>query len=299
MFDNEETQKRIGDRVKKSTYLNSLKEVELYFRNSVEKIGLDSTYDVTAIENPYFKTFGYTEWGTSFIAYPLNNDLREQQIFDSLVVPNEKTNDWSSYLNKVLKSKSPNKYIDRKEPTKEKRENIVVLLGSNKLNEVICINKCIELSKKYDGNIWFKPHPLTTHELVGFIKDRVGENNVLDRDDDLYYYLKNSKKVFGTCYTESILYASVLGLDREPIDRYNRRSRAGFYHINKILFNIPSKIAGDSINKILSNPRSGVFNPRVDNDWKLKIDQYLEYMASIRNNYENWYWEPKKENKKE
>ena len=41
------------------------------------------------------------------------------------------------------------------------------------------------------------------------MKDNLGEENVLPRDLDMYHFLNGAEKVYGTYYTEAMLYASV------------------------------------------------------------------------------------------
>ena len=283
MFNIKEHKKRVGDRLQKTVKLDILKEVEDYFFHQAESLGFEASYDVTAVQNPSFKTLSYTEWGTNFMVQPLNNDVRRDMILDSLLDPNSKTLRWDNYYSGVIAEKSANKYSNRRSANKVGRHSIVVPMGTNKFMDVMDIQKLIEVTK--DGTSYIKPHPLTTHEYVGFMKDKCGENNVLDRDHDLYEMMVKSKKVYTTHYSESMLYAAMLGKDIDVVDKLGKHWQAAFWHFNQHILRTPKEYRIPQLNKILSSFHCGVFNPNVDNDWKSKMDLYLNYMVERREHF--------------
>lgn len=294
MFDPKTTKERIGDRLKKSDYLKDLKEVEEYFIEQAYYRGFETSYDVTANENLSFRTLGYTEWGGCFLAFPLQNDIRMNMIMEAKHDLKANQLNWANYFRNVLKTNKANKYKNREKPKHKPRKNLVVLLGTNKLRDVVDLRKLLEIKEK--GDVWFKPHPLTTHEHIGLLMDKLGEDNILPRDSDLYYYLQESEKVYATHYTESILYAFVCGKEIEPIDVYGKHLRAGFWHLNSVLL----RIKGDrdkAINTILSSTMSGVFNPRLDPNWKKNVDAFLDLMRETRESYRGWYIDRRKDSK--
>ena len=291
MFNLEDWRKRIGTRVTKTAFLGELKQVEDYFVDGCIERGLDAVYDITADENPDFKTMGYTEWASSFIAYPLNNNLRKDMITDA-ELDNVEVIDWSSYFDSVIESNNANKYTDRQKPRQIPRKNLVVLVGSNVMREIVSLVKLVEIKDR--GDVYFKPHPLTTHEIIGIMKDNLGEENVLPRDLDMYHFLNKAEKVYGTYYTEAMLYASVQEKDIEPIELRHRGERAGFFHLNRWLFRLKGN-KRDRINKMLSSPCSGVFNPRIDKDWRNKVDLFLDYMMEQKEFFNGWYIDDKKD----
>jgi hypothetical protein len=126
--------------------------------------------------------------------------------------------------------------------------------------------------------------------------DKLGEDNILPRDSDLYYYVQNSEKVYATHYTESMLYSYVCGKEIEPIDLYGKQTRAGFWHLNAVLLRIKGN-RDQALNTMLSSPMSGVFNPRIDPDWKDKVIAFLDLMRETRESYRGWYSERRKESK--
>ena len=42
----------------------------------------------------------------------------------------------------------------------------------------------------HDTDVYFKPHPITTHAFIGEMKDLLGEKRVLPRDIDLYQFFE-------------------------------------------------------------------------------------------------------------
>lgn len=286
MFNHEEMEKRIG-KLNKSEFLDELKEVEEFFDTEANKLGFETAYDVTAHENPCFKTLSYTEWGSNFMVQPLNNDVRRDMMLDSIIDPVSETLRWDLYYRDVISNKAANKYEGRRPANKVGRKSIVVPLGTNKFMDVIDIKKMIEVTK--DGNAYIKPHPLTTHEYIGYMKDKCGENNVLSRDHDLYEMMVKADKVYTTHYSESMLYAAMLGKDIDVVDKLGKHFPAGFWHINQHILRTPKEARIPQLNKILSSFHSGVFNPRVDKDWKTKMIAYLRYMTERREHFKGLY----------
>ena len=286
MFNKKAVSERIGD-IKKSASLNHLKEVEKYFLKAIAKYKVEVSYDVVANELPYFKTLNYTEWAHSLIAHPLQQELRVKQVEDAYLDGTETTR-YTEYFKTRVLNKASNKYEHIKtDDSCTAREAIVILVGSNKLKEHICLNKLRSIKDRYETDVWFKPHPLTTHQLVGELKDLFGNECVTDRDIDMYKLLVNTEVVFTSHMSESVVYAASLNKQIEPIDVYGKVEQASFYHINKHLFTAPDPAAW--INRALSSPKSGVFNPEIDSDWKQRIDLYLEYVMQEREQHKDKY----------
>jgi hypothetical protein len=290
MFNAKVLKQRIGN-LKKSKKLNILEQVEEYVISKCKEAGLEHSYDVMAEEMPYFKTMGYTEYGTSFIMQPLNFKLRTEQISDAFY-DNDSNDllDWANYLKDNIINKTANKYSERnnefgKYPHKN---NLVVLPGSNKIKTHSCLNKLKAISTTHKGDIYFKPHPITTHAVIGELKDLFGEESILPRDIDMYYFLEKANKIYSTHISESVLYAVALGKEVEPIDVYNVMSRGSFFHLNEQLYD--NQLLGKEwINKTFSSYKSGIINPSVDIDWKKKVDLYIDYIIKKRLKYKDWF----------
>ena len=289
MFNQKVLSQRIG-RLKKSKALDELEQVEGYCLRKCSERFLETSYDVMAEEMPYFKTMGYTEFATNFYFQPLNSKLRGEQLMDAWDDNVKNPDDWSSYLVNNIQSKLANKYEGRKEEIEKwpAKDYLVVLPGSNKVKTNVCLNRLKEISKKHGDNVYFKQHPITTHQIIGELKDFFGESNILPREVDMYYYLQKAKIVYTTHISESAIYAAVLGKRIEPIDTWNTLTAGSFESINKYLFTNQHHIK-DYINKCFSSPKSGIVNPMVDKNWKEKVDKYIDYICKKRDVYKDWF----------
>ena len=294
MFNKNELDKRIGP-LKKTKNLEDLEQVEGYVIRKCSERGLEKSYDVLAEEMPYFKTMAYTEFATNFYIQPLNVKLRNEMMIDAWNDNVKNPDDWSSYLiNNVLK-KSVNKYQDRGENFDKypAKDYLVILPGSNKVKTNVCLNRLQFISKKHGDNVYFKPHPITTHQIIGELKDFFGEANILPREIDMYYYMQKAKGVYTTHISESAIYAGVLGKRIEPIDTWNNINHGSFACINNHLFTNQDNIK-DYINRCFSSYKSGIINPVIDKDWKKKVDQYFDYICKKRDVYKNWFIDTRK-----
>ena len=301
MFNKKALKERIGD-LKKSNNLKTLEPIERYVLQKLKQYKVGSSYDVQCEEMPYFDTIGYTEYATNFIMSPLNLKMKEDMIrdaeFDTSDYP---ILDYVSHIKANIENKIANKYKDRATDFEGYTDvsALVVLPGSNKLKQSVCLNKLKSIKKLYGDDIYFKPHPLTTHAFIGELKDLFGEKTILPREIDLYHFLPKVDKVYTTHMSESAVYALALGKEIEPIDVYNEIRNGSFYNINVGLFN--NQVNGKEwINKVFSSPKSGIINPTLDINWKNKVDLYLEYIMNKREQYKDWYIDsrvPKDKNK--
>jgi len=289
MFNPSVAKQRIGH-LKKSSALDPLRDVERYFLQLAKKYDIETSYDVLAGEIPYFHTIAYTEYATCFMMHPLNLDIRVTQIMEASQDTTSKELDFAGYFANNIKSKLANKYQDRKTDVEHypDADNLVVLPGSNKIKTNTCLNKMNYIKKQHNGNVYFKPHPITTHTVIGELKDKFGEELILPRDIDMYHFLEKAYKVYTTHISESTMYAAALGKEIEPIDVHNGVERGSFYHVNKFLFE-QSGNAIPWINRTLSSYKSGIICPKLEENWKEKMDKYFEYLFAKRELYRNWY----------
>ena len=289
MFNKKVLDERIGP-LKKNTKLEPLEQVERYVLRKCRELGLEHSYDVIAEEMPYFKTMGYTEYATCFLLQPLNLKMRREQVADALAHDVEHVSDWVSYFRENIEKDQANKYQKRNKDFDryEDKSTLVILPGSNKLKENCCLNKLIEVADKHKGDVYFKPHPITTHAVIGEIKDLFGEESILPRDIDLYYFLQKAKTVYSTHISESALYSVVLEKEVYPMDVWNNISRGSFYTINSSMYDYKERGA-EWINQVFSSYKSGIINPAIDEDWKGKVDDYMNYMYEKREYYKGWF----------
>jgi len=288
MFNKTELDKRIGP-LQKSKSLYDLEAVEGYVVRKCGEYGLEHSYDVMAEEMPYFKTMAYTEYAGCFYLQPLNYKIRNEQMIDAYY-DNAEIVDYSSWLINRIVDKKANKYEDRTEMYDKypPKDYLVVLPGSNKVRENVCLNRLKHIKRLHGDNVYFKPHPITTHQIIGELKDFFGEENILPRNMDMYHYLQKAKGVYTTHISESCIYGIVTGKKTEPIDVWNNIQRGSFYCINNHLLT-HQKDAKEYINKTFSSYKSGIINPEVDKNWKEKVDKYMDYIVNKRETYKNWF----------
>ena len=288
MFNKKEMDKRIGH-LKKSKSLYKLEEVEAYFVRLCGEHGINCSYDVMAEEMPYFKTLGYTEYAGNFYIRPLNFKLANEQMRDAYWDKMHKVEDYSNWLiNKVVKNDS-NKYTDREsDESLPPKDFLVVLPGSNKVRDNVCLNKLKHIKSAHGDNVYLKPHPITTHQIIGELKDFFGEKCVLPRNLNMYYYLQKAKGVYTTHISESCIYSIVLGKPTQPIDVWNNIQRGSFFCLNNHILDNQHN-GKEYINKCFSSAKSGIINPEVDKNWKEKLEQYMNYIMPKRQYYQNWF----------
>lgn len=283
----QERKDRIGD-IEKSDMLSWTKEFEEFFDKTMREYPFEYDYDVIARELPYFKTLNYTEYANCITIHPLQLELRVTQMEEAWKDDATVKHDYIEFFRKNINEKNANKYKDRRSTEQKKaRRAIVVLPGSNKLKERVCLNKLKYIRDTHGGDVWIKPHPLTTHKLVGEIMDLFKEDNVLHRNDDLYTLLAQSEIIYSSVISESAMYATALGKQLEPIDVYHKTPEGSFYHINRYLFKEDDPTAW--VNRTFNSYKSGIFCPLIDDDWKEKLVNYLDYIAIVRKKYKNKY----------
>lgn len=282
MFDPKSMQERIGD-MPKSPTLRHLEDCERHFIKACKKVGIEFAYDVVANELPYFKTFGYTEYAHCFMMNPLQQELRLQQWEDAYADDTKADYNWTEYFSSNINNATANKYSHIKETLPSGRvfkKHLIAPVGSNKLKQTVCLNKLTYIKNTYgSANVWFKPHPLTTHALVGELKDILGDI-VLDREENLYCLLQRCETLHTTHMSESAIYGACLGKRLDPIDVYQEAFKGSFYPINKHLFTQADPKAW--VQRALASPKCGIVNPKLQEDWKQRIDQYVEYMMDLR-----------------
>lgn len=288
MFSKKEMDKRIGH-LRKSKSLYKLEEVEAYFVRLCGEHGINCSYDVMAEEMPYFKTLGYTEYAGNFYIRPLNFKLANEQMRDAAWDKMHKIEDYSDWLiNKVVKNDS-NKYTNREtDESLPPKDFLVVLPGSNKVRDNVCLNKLKHIKSSHGDNVYLKPHPITTHQIIGELKDFFGEKCVLPRNLNMYYYLQKAKGVYTTHISESCIYSIVLGKPTQPIDVWNNIQQGSFFCLNNHILDNQHN-GKEYINKCFSSPKSGIINPEVDKNWKEKLEQYMNYIMPKRQFYQNWF----------
>lgn len=282
MFEREEQEKRIGE-LEFSDIMAPLMEVEDCFRDMMKGYPTEYTHDCTAMENPYFKTMGYTNYSDCFLMYPLQYEMSYRQVMKAVGVGVER--DFCGYFeDKVLKGVA-NKYKDRK-PAEGHVKTLVVMPGNNKIVDTLSLEKVVWILDNYP-KVGLKPHPLTDNEILRQLEQKIGKANVLPMDSDLYGYMINCDTVFSTHLSESAAYGVALGKSVYPCDKYNTRLQQSFSHINGPMF--LEQNPRSWINRTFSDYRSGVLNPALEKNWEEKMKRYLDFIHDEREMFLNAY----------
>lgn len=294
MFDPASMKERIG-KLQKSMTLNPLKDVEEFFFKEIKKYEFIPTYDVIANQLPYFSEVNYTEYAHCFMMHPLNQELRVQQMVDAYMDSDKDSLDFVSFFKNKVESNTANKYKLIENLKFEPKKNLVVLVGSNKLKERICLNKLRHINTICGDDVYFKPHPITTHAIIGELMDMFGDEKILPRNSNVYEYLLGAENVYTSHMSETALYSVCLDKKIEPTDVYQRVHEGSFYHVNKFLF--MEDDPKDWVNKTFNSHKCGIVNPLLDSNWKDKVVLYLEYINKVRSRYYQKFIEVKKDKK--
>ena len=290
IFDKEERDKHIVPEIEIKDNIEYLEEVEHFVRASVELNGLFKiSYDCTANENTYFNTLNYALYAGMMILHPLCFSTQVFQMYDALADDVEV----KDYVGWLL-SQERNKYLKQNGEELQKRKiegarAVVVLPGANKFFEFVDPGKLMRLASVFGKGLVLKPHPNDSVEVINWLKQQGLHKKVTVAGplDDVYYLIDQVDTVFTTHISETCLIAMAKGKTVEPIDPFNNRLCGSFSHINNILWTSEDPI--NTINKVFSSPKSGVINPCVDDDWKDKVNKYMNYIAANRDRQFGFY----------
>lgn len=289
IFDPIENKKHIGSAIKIREKLKSLECVESYLRSRCQDIGIEISYDVTAFENPYFKTINYTTFAGLFIIHPLQFDLSLYQMYDA------KADNKSGvgHIDFIKQNSCGGKYVLQSGGEFEsnlsgkKFSKVIALPGSNKFYEHVSKAKFSQLCKRYGADLVIKPHPITKKNVIDDMKNFAGNSVVADQHENLYKLIDDAEDVYTTSISESAIISLCKGKRVHPLDPYKASKHGSFSHVNHFCFTEKSPL--ETIESIFASAKSGVVHPDVDADWKRKIDDYLEYIMEKRSlNFESY-----------
>ena len=292
IFDKDYISDHIGDTIKYRSRLNDIDEVENYFVKLCKQYNIEQSSDCTADENTYFKTLNGTTYAGLFIVHPLCFSATMFQMFDAKA-DNMAPGRHLGWIKNNLKTGQGTKYVkpDNAEFNKDFDKSftdIVVLPGSNKIYQHTSVEKFKHLISSIGSNLVLKPHPLTTDEIMKDLSNIKGEAHLASRSTDLYFLIDKAQTVHTTHISETATTALLLGKKISPIDPFNVRLTGGFSHINHFCFSEPDPIA--TLGSIMASPKSGIFHPETDTNWKEKLEQYFEYILEKRSIQKGHYF---------
>lgn len=289
MFSDEERDIRFGTYKQKVNFekYEHLREVEKFFLEEMKKYPTNTCYDLGALQHPYFDTVNYTNYSDFFMMRPLQPDLSHIQVDEALIYgENHFKVDFFNIYSDKLKKENVNKYKTAGKHVKN-IEAVVVLIGNNKLDNM-CFNKLKHIYNTYGKLAIFKPHPLVDGDMTDFFQKGIHKHaNVANKESDVYEYIKDASIVYTTHWSETAFHSLCLGKKIDPIDTFQSKFFGSFSHINKHFFetNNPEYV----INKMFNDYRSGLVNPKYQDDWEERISKYLKYIHEKRKDYRYKY----------
>lgn len=281
----------IGSTIKYRNRLHKLEEVEEYFVTLCKKNNIQDSIDCTANESTYYKTLNCTTYAGMFIVHPLCFAATMFQMYDAKA-DNLTPQRHLGWIRNNLKIGEATKYTQKdgsnfNKDFNKKFTHLIVLPGTNKIYEHVESKKLKYLVNTHGENLVLKPHPLTTDKVIKDLTNIKGRAHLASRKTDLYYLINKSNTVYTTHISETALTSLLLGKTIEPLDPFNNRLTGAFAHINHFCFSEPDPIY--TVGSIFASPKSGVFHPDIDIDWKEKMKKYFEYTLERRNIQKNYY----------
>jgi hypothetical protein len=290
MFDTEYLKQHMGDYAKElNPDVAKLEPIVEALKEKTKTLGIEVEHDVTALENPYFKTFNYTSYAGFLTVHPLQPEHSARQMLDAWYSDESEANhDWYDWSVDRINNKQASKYnIKSTKIIPNKIFSLVVLPGGNKLKKHICIGQLENIadfggpSTGMENGIFWKAHPITKLSEVSELNERLGGEFAVRDGYNLYELMERVEQIVYTSHlSESAWIASVMGKKIVPIDKYQARAMSSFFHINHFLFSEPNPIEFGC--KAFNDYRSGIFQPDIDKDWEEKLDKYLAYISERR-----------------
>lgn len=270
--------------------------VEDYFLKAVKKYPqFEVCYDCTAEEPTNWKTLNYTTYAGCFIMHPLRGQAAHQQMIDAYA-HGTYNSDWIMHFDEKLQKGIASKYVKRTDKTeddiKERIDCLVVLAGHNKLAKHTCVGSLMRLHQHFPEHLYYKKHPISDQKVYDGLFDHiksqgVKEINSFEAEYELYDLMAWAGSVATGFASESAIYAVADNTKLYCTDLYQNKETAPFYHINWFLFY--DEDPKYFVNKAFDSYKSGIINIEVDKNWKLKIDEYLKYIAKQQNRLGDMY----------
>ena len=274
---------------KTNSFINIMKECEEFLINKIEKYETVVVYDMNFPEQPFFSTLNYTSLGEMFYIHPLSPETSNFQMESCFIDREPIKTDYFEYFKEKYSNEYMNKYENQKERSINEFDAVVVLPGQNKFN-TICINKLKYIVHEHGYRAVFKFHPLTKEDgQKDFIRLLPNNTCFVDGNESVYDYIKDADIVYTSHNSDSAFASVCLGKTISPIDSFQAKVHGTFAAINHFLFYHTNR--KETINMILNNYRSGLFVPNLNDDWRERMSEYLEYIHEKRDMFKKYYIE--------
>ena len=285
LLSNEYQSKHLGPNARYSANFGGFQDVEVYIRLRCREHGIECSFDVTAQENPYFKTMNYTAFAGMIIMHPLDFSQSMFQMYDARqdCLPDA---GHIEFIRDRINSGRASKYVS-KSVDEASFDAVAVLCGHNKFKPHIDVRRLDDAVRRYGKRLAIKPHPISAESLIEYLNNYKDFATILDLDDDVYDVIKSSNHVYTTHISETALTSLILGKTIEPLDHVQNRHSCSFGHINHFCFTERDPVV--VIGSIFASAKSGVICPQVDVDWKSKVDEYFDYSMWKRAKQKGFY----------
>ena len=225
-----------------------------------------------------------------FYIHPLSPETSNFQMESCFIDREPIKTDYFEYFKEKYSNEYMNKYENQKERSINEFDAVVVLPGQNKLFDTVCINKLRYVVHEHGHRAVFKFHPLTEEDVQkDFAKLLPSNTCFVNGDESVYDYIKDADIVYTSHNSDSAFASLCLGKTISPIDSFQAKIHGTFAAINHFLFYHTNR--KETINMILNNYRSGLFVPNLNDDWRERMSEYLEYIHEKRDMFKKYYIE--------
>ena len=255
----------------------------------LQKHGIGLDYDCTAVEPFHFDTINYTTFAGMMIMHTFNFELSLRQMFEAHSAARGKYKGHVEYVAEQMQQHNNfSKYTFSEVVPAEAKKVLVVLSGGNKLKKHVCVGKIQEILDRFGrDNVLFKKHPVSYDNIYEELSEYLGGIHYADAYADLYALMRGSEHILTTFISESALVAKIMGKEIDHMDLLQNRETTSFGHINYFIFTMSDPLSW--LDQAFSSPQSGVICPAIDRDWQQKIDQYIDYILSVRGFFKKGY----------
>ena len=238
------------------------------------------SYDVNSTQNTNFSEFAYTEiiGGVWITTQSLEVNCR---LIDFASKENS-TNDNLVALKDIVSDKYELKIVQDADATLKR----VCFLPGHNLLDVASVETISRLAHE-EGDVYFKPHPITNDDAIKLIATRVGWNRIIHKDISGFQVLNNCEEVYTSSASEMMITGTVLDKKVFNISNFFNEGSGTYHPISRVIFNSHKKgipEAKQSLNNIIDCEWSGIIFPFHKNV-EQRIKAYYKKALELRELY--------------
>lgn len=276
-LDDIDKEDRIGKRV--LTY----SEEDMFRLKRCEKIlqnisPLPVSYDVCAVQPPYFNEFTYTNIENYVLVAPMNYEMYVRFLVENVEL-DVNVSEYQVFSKDTMKDKY--KLLDLGDTD---FEEVVFLPGSNYMF-IVDMDK-LDMLMHYNEGMLIKPHPITSQEDLKRLGQRYGYHRIIESTVSGYQVLMACDKIYYTENSEIGMRAILNGIKAESIAKTSLNQLCLYFPIYFMLNR--HKTDGDKslLLKTLFSGSYGIINI----DWNKyeiedKLGHYFSGIMGLRERY--------------